>query len=261
MTEPEQIIGLIPAAGRASRLGNLPFSKELLPLNSSSPIPRTSAQRFNTAIDNTLETMTMAGIADICIIIAPGKWDIPAHTGDGKHYGQCIAYILAESSPSVPASLDAAWFLTREREVALLFPDIVFEPKHALQEIIDHRRQLNADLALALVPAISGEKIDIVTVSETGRVERVTPKPGKDHKGWTWIAATWNTRFGQFLHDELLSIDGASVGTTDQELYVADLFNAALCAGYQVTSRAFPEGISYDLGTYDELDIFWQSGH
>ena len=31
-TEMKDVIGLIPAAGRATRLGHLPFSKELLPI-------------------------------------------------------------------------------------------------------------------------------------------------------------------------------------------------------------------------------------
>ena len=236
-------------------MAGLPFSKELLPLSSTSPIPRVPEEPARLAIDNTLETLTLAGINESCVVIAPGKWDIPAHTGNGGRYGQRIAYVVAEASPSVPASLDEAWFLTRGREVALLFPDIVFEPKRALREVVDNRRQVDADLVLALVPAASGEKIEIVSVSDSGLVEKVTPKPGRDNHGWTWVTAAWNSRFGNFLHDILPTAHEI----TDRELFVADVINAAIDAKFQVNALKYPDGNSFDLGTPEELTSYWQS--
>ena len=255
MTKPAEIIGLIPAAGRASRMGGLPFSKELLPLEKASPIPKGTGAPRRVAIDHALETMTAAGISDTCVVIAPGKWDIPAHAGDGGGSGQRVAFVLADASPSVPASLDKAWFLTRDREVALLFPDIIFEPQLALKSIIRQRRETRADLVLALVPAASGEKIDIVSVSANGTVEKVTPKPGKGYSGWTWVAATWNPDFSRFLHHSL-----AKTGhQEDREMYVADIINDALDSGLSVRALSFQDGQSFDLGTPDELEEFWNS--
>jgi glucose-1-phosphate thymidylyltransferase len=251
-------MGLIPAAGRGSRLGDLPFSKELLPLSDSVPTSKPAPCRV--AIDNALETMASAGISETCIVIAPDKLDIPAHTGDGKRYGQRISYVIVEDSRNVPSSLDSAFFIARGREVALLFPDIVFEPRAALQEIKEQRRRDDADMTLALVPATSGEKIDIVTVLDSARVKRVVPKPGRDYTGWTWVAAIWNAEFTDFLHEILQSDLSEPAVEPDRELYVADIINAALSDGLNITSRAFLDGNSIDLGTPEDLAKFWSSG-
>ena len=251
-------MGLIPAAGRGSRLGELPYSKELLPL--SNTVPTSRAAPYSVAIDNALDTMASAGISETCIVIAPDKLDIPAHTGDGKRYGQRISYVIVEDSRNVPSSLDSACFIATGREVALLFPDIVFEPRAALQEIKEQRRRDDADMTLALVPATSGEKIDIVTVSDTARVKRIVPKPGRDYSGWTWVAAIWNAEFTNFLHEVLQSDQDNPGVKPDRELYVADIINASLDAGLKITSRAFQDGNSIDLGTPEDLARYWSSG-
>ena len=241
-------------------MGQLPFSKELLPLQISSAIGPAADRPVKAAIDFALEVMSSSGLDETCVVIGPDKRDIPAHTGNGERYGLHIEYTVAEESPNVPVSLDKAWFLTRNKEVALLFPDIVFEPRCALENIIGERRKRGADLTLALVPAKSGEKIDIVTTTQNGVVKKVTPKPGQDYSGWTWVAAAWNASFTTFLHNTILSIDTTSPGPGNRELYIADVINASLDAGYRVSSITFPEGKSYDLGTYEELNDYWQSG-
>lgn len=256
MRTTSNIIGLIPAAGRATRMGNLPFSKELLPLADRSAFPRRSGTEPEVAIDNALETFSEAGVAETCIVIAPGKEDIPAHTGDGSRYGQKISYVLAEASPSVPYSLDKSWSATRDRNVALLFPDIVFAPRLALKSILEESCKSNANLVLALVLASSGEKIDIVTVSDDGVVQKVTPKPGRSHSGWTWVAAVWNPEFSRFLHT---MVRRGNHGL-EREMYVADVMNAAIESGLGVRAVFFPDGKSFDLGTPDELEEFWRSG-
>jgi glucose-1-phosphate thymidylyltransferase len=257
MATTTQFIGLIPAAGRATRMGDLPFSKELLPLANKSDLPKDPGSDPAVAIDFALTTLSQAGVGETCIVIAPGKWDIPAHTGDGSRSGQAVAYVLADASPSVPASLDKAWLLTRDRQVVLLFPDIVFAPRKVLKSIIAECHRSDADLILALVPASSGEKIDIVSVSDDGLVQKVTPKPGKEHSGWTWVAATWNPEFSAFLHTMARNV----TDIVEREMYVADVINAAIEAGLCVRALSFPDGKSFDLGTPDELQEFWDSAY
>jgi glucose-1-phosphate thymidylyltransferase len=257
MATTTHFIGLIPAAGQATRMGDLPFSKELLPLANKSDVPQDTGSVPAVAIDFALAALSEAGVAETCIVIAPGKWDIPEHTGDGSRSGQAIAYVLAEASPSVPASLDKARVLTRERQVVLLFPDIVFTPRTALQSIVAKSQESDADLILALVPASSGEKIDIVSVADDGLVQAVTPKPGKEHSGWTWVAATWNPEFSAFLHTMARNVSDIA----EREMYVADVINAAIDSGLCIRALAFPDGQSFDLGTPDELHEFWNSAY
>ena len=141
--------------------------------------------------------------------------------------------------------------------MVLLFPDIVFSPRQALQSIVAASKESDADLILALVPTSSGEKIDIVAVTDDGQVETVTPKPGKEHSGWTWVAATWNPEFSAFLHTMARNVTDIAA----REMYVADVINAAIDAGLSVRALSFPVGTSFDLGTPDELQEFWTSEH
>ena len=46
-----------------------------------------------------------------------------------------------------------------------------------------------------------------------------------------------------------------------REMYVADVINAAIDAGLCVRALSFPDGKSFDLGTPDELQEFWNSAH
>ena len=91
MTTTTNFIGLIPAAGRATRMGDLPFSKELLPLANKSDLPTDPGSDPAVAIDFALATLSEAGVSETCIVIAPGKCDIPAQTGEGRRAGQAIA--------------------------------------------------------------------------------------------------------------------------------------------------------------------------
>lgn len=251
-------MGLIPAAGKASRLGRLPCSKELLPLGYASGEPPRNGDEIRVAIDDTLQVMTTAGILQTCVVIAHGKWDIPSYIASGARQSQTVAYLVTEDSQSVPASLDSAYPFTKRHNVALLFPDIFFEPKIALKDIIEHRRTIDADLVLALVPSSDGEKIDIVSVSDKGLVSKVTPKPGGGCSGWTWVAAVWNPRFTEFLHQYMAGIARETASQNDHELYVADVINASIDSGSQVCALTYPDGESYDLGTHQELDEFWR---
>ena len=104
---------------------------------------------------------------------------------------------------------------------------------------------------------LRGEKIDIVTVSDNGLVQKVAPKPGRNHSGWTWVAATWNPEFSYFLHTRVQK--GSDI--MKRELYVADVISAAIAVGLCVCSHYFPDGKSFDLGTPDELEKFWNSAY
>src|SRR5690606_26607013 len=63
--------GIIPAAGRGTRIQPLAFSKELLPVGS-----RASAggERPCAVSEYLLDRMLRAGADRICFVISPGKW-------------------------------------------------------------------------------------------------------------------------------------------------------------------------------------------
>ena len=255
MNNSKHVIGILPAAGRGSRMAHLAHSKELLPLNRDAEVEQPSY----TAIDGALETMALAGVDNVCIVVAPTKTDIVTHVGDGRRLGVSVHFAEIDNSPDVPTSLDSAYPFAGDNEVALLFPDIVFEPGDALSQLLHHRRSHDSDVTLALVPAPSATKIDLVTARDDGEVLQVTAKPGADCSGWTWIAAVWNARFTDFLHSTVES-SGQRPSSARRERYVADVLNAAVTAGLSVRSLPFPQGRSFDLGTPDELQRYRDSG-
>jgi glucose-1-phosphate thymidylyltransferase len=88
-----EVIGLIPAAGLASRLSPLPCSKELFPIGFKAS---SRGHNLNPKVvcHYLLEKMRLAGITNAYIVIREGKWDIPAYFGDGSILDMHLAYRL-----------------------------------------------------------------------------------------------------------------------------------------------------------------------
>ena len=72
--------GIVPAAGRGSRIQPLAFSKELLPVGSrlDGGIERPCA-----VSEYLVERMIRGGADKICFVISPGKSDIMEYYGGG----------------------------------------------------------------------------------------------------------------------------------------------------------------------------------
>jgi len=249
------VVGLLPAAGAGSRLGKLPFSKELLPLKLSTDTSRAGGTPV--AIENAIASLVESDITRQHVIIAPGKRDIPAYLGDGTRIKARISYHVAESSPSVPHSLDTAFEFIEHCDVVLVFPDILFRPRNAISELIAFRADRNVDVTLALVPSNRGDKVDIVSCDENGNVREIAAKPGVKVDGWTWIVASWSPRFTRFLHQYLQQIEDRGRPQVARELYVADVLNAAIDGGLTIHGLKFPGGDAIDIGTPDDLTRAW----
>lgn len=252
-----EFTALIPAAGRAERLGRLPGSKELLPVGVEQAL---TGPRVRVAIDHTLDCLASNGVKVAHIIVRPGKWDIPAYVGDGARHGLTVGYLVAESSQSVPQSLDCAFDVVSGRNVVLLFPDIVISPAAGLGTIMARQNSAAADVTLALVPSTAGDKVDIVSIDDDGQVLSVAAKPGIGVSGWTWIAAAWRPAFTELLHREVAAAMQAPANDGGREIYVGDIINTAIKSGLAVQSVCFPDGTATDIGSLDSLADFWQSG-
>ena len=101
----QEVIGLIPAAGKASRIAPLPCSKELFPLGFRS-VDRNGNTRPKVVSHYLLEKMRMANITKVFIILREGKWDIPAYFGNGKMLDMNLAYLMMDLPYGVPFTLD-----------------------------------------------------------------------------------------------------------------------------------------------------------
>src|SRR3982751_1422245 len=82
--------GLIPAAGAATRIQPLAFSKELLPVGSR--LER-GIERPRAVSEHLIERMLVAGATKIAFVISPGKSDILEYCG-GRIGDARICYLV-----------------------------------------------------------------------------------------------------------------------------------------------------------------------
>lgn len=243
---PLEWVGLVPAAGQATRLGPLPCSKEIYPLVTHEGF---GGPRVRVACAALLEGFVAAGVDRAFVVLGQGKWDIPAFLDEGAPAGLALAYLTIRRSPSTCHTVDRAFPFTRGAMVAFGFPDIVFEPVDALGHLRAHQEATGADVVLGLFPAERPEKMDMVDTDTTGRVRRVVIKPARTRLRDTWILAVWTPAFTEFLHERMAK----GGGQAGRELYVGDLVQAAIDEGWRVDGLGIADGRYRDIGTPEDL--------
>lgn len=243
-TQPAPLVGLVPAAGRARRLGRLACSKEIHPISSG------DSQR-RVACDWLLWALHAAAVPTAYVVLGDGKWDIPAFLGDGSAVGVRLAYLTVQDSPGTPSTLAQAVPFLADARVVFGFPDILFEPADAFVALLARQEATGADVVLGCWPADQPEKMDMVERDETGRVRRLVIKPTATDLTLTWIVAVWTPRFTEYLH----AFVGERVGRTagSAERYVGDVVQAAIDDGWVVDTVVFPDGGYRDIGTPEDL--------
>src|SRR5262245_54551102 len=211
------LVGLIPAAGRAARLGELAASKEILPVGP--PAPGGSPDRGRRLVcEPLLEALRRAGVRRALWVLREGKWDIPATLGDGARWGLDLAYLTLAASGSVPETLDRARGWVWRSTVVLGYPDILFGPPDAVARLVDAYRATTPDVLLGLVPTDRPSKADMVDLDEAGRIRTILVKPPASDLRYTWIFAVWGPLFTEYLHWTLPRLprpEGREVYPTD----------------------------------------------
>jgi glucose-1-phosphate thymidylyltransferase len=244
-----EVIGIIPAAGKAKRLGLLPCSKELFPVgfHGNSLQPKVISHYI-------LEKMRIAKIQKVYIIIREGKWDIPAYFKDGKKLNMHIAYLLMDLPYGVPFTLDQAYPFIKDHTVALGFPDMFIQPDEIYIRVLEKLNESRADVVLGLFRAHNPSKTDLVEFDEKGRVHSIEIKPEKPKLEFSWGIAVWRPEFTRFMHEYLLSIKDAFIkGSRVDEIFVGHIIQAAIGNNMRVESVVFDNGYYIDTGTPEDL--------
>ncbi len=256
---PRELIGVIPAAGRASRLGLLPCSKEILPVGFHSS-GEGDGPRCKVVSQYLLESMRKGNITKAFIVLRDGKWDIPSYLGDGRMVDIHLAYLLVDNSFGVPFTVDAAYPFLASADVALGFPDILFTPANAYAALIEWLRTTGGDLVLGLFPASRPRKMDMVDVDAFGGIRGIEIKPSRTDLSFTWIVAVWTPTFTHYMHQHLAGVKtryGARGGEPPLdgggELFMSEVIVAAMNEGLSVGSVTFPEGRCLDIGSPEDL--------
>lgn len=248
-------IGLIPAAGKATRLNPLPFSKELYPIESQW---MNAPHRFHPkpVCVSLLEKMKLAGVQNTFIVLRKGKWDIPAFLAGGEMLGMHLAYLIMNLPYGVPFTLDQAYAFIKNDTVIFGFPDILFYPHDAFCRLLARQDTYGADIVLGLFPVSHQDRMDMVELDGNGRIGRIHIKPGKKRSDYpyTWIIASWGPAFTEFMHSYVsTAAKQQHEAPTGGEICFSDIINAGLKKDIRVDHVAFDDGRCLDIGTTDNL--------
>ncbi|HEX6613135.1 MAG TPA: nucleotidyltransferase family protein [Rhodanobacteraceae bacterium] len=207
--------GIIPAAGRGTRIQPLAFSKELLPVGARSlpdaPRPRAVAEYL-------VERMLRGGADKLCFVIGERKSDILDYFG-GEFGGVPLAYVV-QSKPSglCDAIFRARPLIGSNDSVAIGLPDTVWFPDDALARLPDDV------LSFLLFPVEQPELFDAVLLDECDCVQEIRVKQADPGTRWIWGAFKMPARVFTQLHDLWLQRER-------QDEYIGTLVNAWLKQG------------------------------
>lgn len=235
-------IGLIPAAGKGSRLG-LPFSKELYPLpfhNDFYPVILSNLLAFKTI-----------GIDEIILVVSAEKSDIIKYIGNGSKWDLKICYVIIEFPISLPDSLAHAYNLMKNKEVYFLMADTLIENNDFL---IEFNKNVNTKYKISLGCFYTDNPSKFATLTmKNGIVDFCEEKNPGSRSNIMWGFWRWNPSFSRQLIKSVNSYKLNSEEQTMSEIIQEDI------------SNGFVQGIVlekykyWDLGTFDEINKFINS--
>lgn len=251
-----KVVGVMPAAGKATRLAPLPCSKELYPIGFHR-IGADGGHRPKVVCHHLLENMRLADVRQTFVIIRRDKGDIPAYLADGATLDMNLAYVVVDLPYGIPYTVDQAYPFTQDSIVALGFPDVVFEPKDAFWHLLKHLQASGAELVLGLFPSSRPQKMDMVDIDRHGLIRGIQVKPEKTDLQFSWIIAVWTPVFSSFLHDfvqnDRRSRSLEQNGAPFEEVQMSTVIRHALRDKMPMATQVFPNGRCIDIGTPEDL--------
>lgn len=245
-----EAIGLIPAAGRGTRLPEREGSKEVLPLPES-----LRRQGLEVAADPLVWGFGRAGIRRALVLLRPGKEDIPRRLGP-RRFGVELVYREVGETRSVVETLAAAAPALEGAVVALGFPDVLLRPANGFDALLRRLEDGAAAGVLGLYPNDRPARSDIVELARDAAVRRILVKSPQAGAELAWMTAVWRPPLTAFLTTHVArhgpQAPAASGGWRERQ--PGDVLNAALAAGLRLDAVAFADGASLDIGTPEDLE-------
>ena len=258
MTEySRQIVGIIPAAGKGTRLYPFPCPKELFPVGFQDfTLDGVIQKRPKVISQYVIENIIRAGAERIFIILGDDKHDIMRYYGDGSYFGAGIAYLYQEKLKGMPYALNLARDWLVDNTVLFGMPDTIVEPKNVFQRLIQFHQQEQADLTLGLFHTQNPSKFGMVEFDESLDITFIIDKPQQTDLTYMWGCACWSPRFTKLLDDFLRANPYKG-----KEAVLGDVFTHAIENGLRVKGLPFDDGQYIDIGTADELDMALKKFH
>ena len=255
------LVGLIPAAGRATRISPLPCSKELLPIGWQ--IGGDGRRRPKVVSHYLVDRMRLAGATRLLFVVRDGKWDIGSYYGDGSRAGLPIGYLHLGEPWGPPFTLTQATPFIGDADVVFGFPDILVEPVDSFSPLLARLDQTGADVVLGLFDCRADEPGDVIERTADGRVTSLQTKeerPLRPDHYTCWMFAVWRVSFTRFLtrrcaelSDQARATAAANPLAPAPEWPVGALIAEATRDGLHVDSHHFAGGRFLDVGVPDGL--------
>ena len=251
-----EVIGIVPGAGRASRIGG--FFKELTPIN----VSELDSSHFVVVSERIIELISSTGAAPIYFVLNTEKQLISEYFGRANLFpGKRILYANQDNTDQyygMPFAIDAVYYEARGKTVLLGMPDTLIEPDNSFKILLQRFRTHNADLELGLFKAKRGNfggfvEFDRDTLKVLNHIDKTSPEFPSDRADNAWAIACWNGRFTEFMHNFIENKRNNyknSGNLREKELLFGDIIDAA------ISSKEFnicADFISKDEGYY--LDI------
>lgn len=255
-TKNPKIVGIIPAAGKANRLGKLPFSKELFPIGFDHA---SSTKNLKVVSMELLDCMTRAGVTQFHFVLRNGKWDIPAYYGSGSQIGCQLCYHITDYEYGVPFSVNQAFSFIKDNIVFFGFPDIIFRPVNAYKKLINILiEEDDTSIVLGLFPTQKVEKYDMVSFDEDQNIIDIKIKKAiQDQSKYAWVIAAWNPEFSGFINEYVEN--ELATKTTDElnakDYHLGDVIISAIKKGLKIKGVTFEKGKFIDIGTHEDLEL------
>lgn len=242
------LIGLLPAAGRGSRLGPIPCSKEIMPLGFQPSRMAPLAWQPVTAIELHLQALHYAGVRRAVVIISESKADVVRYIGDGSRYGVAVAYVYQQHLSGMPFALNLARGWIGSATTLFSMPDTLITPIKTVGHLIETHQRSTADVTLGLFPTPTPHKFGMVAQDDQGRITRFVDKPAQTDLHLMWGLAAWSPKFADFLAAHLA---GQPAGRS--EYVLSDVFAAALAAGFDIRGVTLVDAHYHDIGTPEDF--------
>ena len=255
MKSAPDAVGLIPAAGKATRINPLPCSKEIYPVGYFGDHDELRGQPKPVCL-YLLEQFRSAGVDTALIVINREKTDILRYLGDGSPFGMNLAYVVDSQPQGVPFSLDRAYKFIKDKQVLLGFPDIIMETRDPFTALLKKLAEADGDIALGLIPVSEPQKWDMVDLTEGGKVRDIVIKREQCRLKHAWVFTAWAPTFTEYLHRilrESESAEGSESGDRNRELQLSNIFLAAAEEGLTIETELFEPGFCVDIGTREGL--------
>ncbi|MBX2837474.1 MAG: hypothetical protein KTR35_11505 [Gammaproteobacteria bacterium] len=238
-------IGLLPAAGFATRLGLTHGSKEVLSVADI----HAEGQRFCPVSHYLLRHYAAAGIEHVKIVTRAEKSDIPATLGYRYGTHTQLDYLCVGPTPSAVHTIAAGCQATEIAPMALGFPDIIIQATDVYAQLSSQLQQGRHSVALGLFPTAKPEKFDMVITDANHQVTHIDIKKAHSTSQQTWVCAVWNSDFTRYL------IDWVSKKPLAVESHMGDVLLGAIADGLTIGSVSFVKGRVLDVGTPEDLAI------